>query len=308
MTGPSEYRWIEANPAAVAAALATAGIAVDVDKISVLERDERFAAALPGDRLAWFPRNEAGLARLARETRVLRLLKQNCDFRVPIVEYEAAAGWQVRSAVPGQSDPVATYQRAVSDPRFAARMGKVIGRMLASQHAIAADGLTGWLPTTPSWPPPRAEMERDLEQVVEDRSLIGRALALIERYADGMGQTAKRVLIHCDLGFHNMVVDRTGNVVGIFDYDDAAFADPHIDFRYLLLDGSDEVLFDAATTADRNEGGAAIDLARVRLLNAASAVGFLALRAGHEPDSRPAGRTLEEDLRWTRLALARADG
>jgi hypothetical protein len=35
-------------------------------------------------------------------------------------------------------------------------------------------------------------------------------------------------------------------------------------------------------------------------------VTFLAFRAGAAPAERPAGRTLAEDLRWTRLAMARA--
>ena len=308
MSEVSEHRWIEAKPAAVVAALATAGIAIDAGEISVLERDDRFAATLPGDRMAWFPRNEAGLARLVRETRVLQLLETHCDFRAPVVDYEAPAGWQIRRSVPGHCDPVETYRRAVNDPQFAANVGQAIGTMLASQHAIGAGELTGWLPTTPSWPPPRAEIERDLERVMDDRALIGRALALIERHEDQLGRTIEMVLTHSDLGFHNMVVDEAGNVIGVFDYDDAAFADRHIDFRYLLLDQNDEVLLDAAITAYREAAGETIDPARVRLLNAASAVGFLALRAGHGPDARPAGRTLDEDLRWTRLALARAGG
>jgi aminoglycoside phosphotransferase (APT) family kinase protein len=308
MSERSGNQWIKANSAALAASLAEAGIAVDADSIRVLDRDDRFVAVLPGDRMAWFPRNETGMARLARETRVLRLLRAQCDFRVPVVEYESAAGWQVRRIVPGHCDPVATYRRAVNEPQFAAKLGKAIGTMLASQHAIAAEHLTGWLPTTPSWPPPRAQVERDLKRVVDDRSLIARALALIERHEDGVEREAEWVLTHCDLGFHNMVVDEVGNVIGIFDYDDAAFANRHIDFRYLLLEKSDEVLLEAAVSAYCAAGGANIDPARVRVLNAASAVGFLAFRAGHGPDDRPAGRTLVEDLRWTRLALARADG
>ncbi len=290
------------------AALAGAGIAVDVKTVAPLERDDRFACPLPGDRMAWFPQSEAGLARLGREARVLKLLAAHCDFRAPVVDYEATAGWQIRLSVPGHVDPFARYNRAVADPQFAATVGTAIGAILASQHAIPADALTGWLPTTPSWPPPRAEIERNLVSVSDDTGLIGRALQMIERHEHEAAQVADRVLVHCDLGFHNMVVDEAGAVVGVFDYDDAAFADRHLDFRYLLLDRQDEVLLQCAIAAYEAAGGKPIDMDRVRMLNAASAVGFLAFRAGHGPDERPAGRTLAEDLHWTRMALERAGG
>ena len=52
--------------------------------------------------------------------------------------------------------------------------------------------------------------------------------------------------------------------------------------------------------------GVRLSRARIRQLNAACAVSFLAYRAGSAPEDRPAGRTLEEDLAWTRMALERA--
>jgi hypothetical protein len=47
-----------------------------------------------------------------------------------------------------------------------------------------------------------------------------------------------------------------------------------------------------------------IDRGRVRLCNAASAICFLAFRRGVPPEERSCGRTLAEDLRWTRTTLA----
>jgi hypothetical protein len=51
-----------------------------------------------------------------------------------------------------------------------------------------------------------------------------------------------------------------------------------------------------------------VDRDRVRLLNAACAVSFLAFRAEASASEAPAGRTLAEDLRWTSMALTRANG
>ena len=45
---------------------------------------------------------------------------------------------------------------------------------------------------------------------------------------------------------------------------------------------------------------------RVLLYNAACALTFLAARVDTRPEERPCGRTLVEDLRWARIAVARA--
>ena len=307
MTLQGDNDWTAATPEAIAKALRQADMLVDPADITLLQREDRFAALLPGDWIAWFPLNRTGQMNLAREARVLGILARRCDFRVPTVEHRAAGGWQLRRSVPGQCDPVATYRRTTDSRDFATVLGAGIGRMIASQHqAVPLAELRGWLPDRPSWPEPKAKIQRDLALVLDDAPLIRRAMQIIERYErpDDDGPT----LVHADLGFHNMVVDQsTGSLLGVFDYDDAALADRHYDFRYLLLDVPDEALLLSAIAAYRAAGGGPIDIERVYLLNAASAVGFLALRAGHGPDERPAGRTLVEDINWTRLALARVE-
>jgi aminoglycoside phosphotransferase (APT) family kinase protein len=46
-----------------------------------------------------------------------------------------------------------------------------------------------------------------------------------------------RALVHGDLGLHNLALDpETDAVNGVFDYDGAAWADRHHDFRYLPFD------------------------------------------------------------------------
>jgi hypothetical protein len=51
--------------------------------------------------------------------------------------------------------------------------------------------------------------------------------------------------------------------------------------------------------------GRSLDHSRIRLYNAACAISYLSFRAGVPPDQKSCGRTLAEDLRWIRAALAR---
>ena len=98
---------------------------------------------------------------------------------------------------------------------------------------------------------------------------------------------------------------RTEAVNGVFDYDSAAWADRHHDFRYLLFDVNREDMLDAALEVYEPAVGRSLDRARIRLYNAACAIGYLAFRDGVPPEQKSCGRTLAEDLRWVRTALAR---
>lgn len=116
---------------------------------------------------------------------------------------------------------------------------------------------------------------------------------------------ADRVLVHGDLGVHNIVADACSlRVTGVFDWEAACWADRHIDFRYFVTTGSSQPLLDAAIAAYEPVTGRRISPARVREYNAAIAVTYLAFRAGVPAAERWCGRTLAQDLAWTREALA----
>jgi hypothetical protein len=65
-------------------------------------------------------------------------------------------------------------------------------------------------------------------------------------------------------------------------------------------------LLNAALSAYEPIVGYTIQRERVFLYNAACALTFLAARVGTRPEERPCCRTLAEDLRWSRIAIARA--
>jgi aminoglycoside phosphotransferase (APT) family kinase protein len=146
-----------------------------------------------------------------------------------------------------------------------------------------------------------------LPRVVEDRALLARTEALVARYEAVVVDDGDRALVHGDLGFHNVAVDpATSAVRGVFDWEDAAWADRHHDFRYLLFDGESDAMLEAALAVYEPAVGRRMSRERIALYNAACAVGFLANRDGVAAEERWCGRTLAEDLAWTRKAMGRA--
>jgi aminoglycoside phosphotransferase (APT) family kinase protein len=292
---------------AAGAALARAGVAVPASSLAIERRDDRWLARLPDGRLAWFPASESGRRGLETESRVLRLLAERCAFRVPRVLLSTAE-FELRDQVPGAADPWGLFERVKADPAFARRIGRSLGLMLADQHtAFAAVDVAGWLLRRTAWPFPAGKVRAALPGVVEDHSLLASIDRVLDRYEELSVGEDDRVLVHGDLGLHNIAVDpETGEVAGLFDYGDAAWTDRHHDFRYLLFGPGEDAMLDAAIATYEPIAGRTIDRARVALLNAVSAISFLADRAGHPPGARPAGRTLAEDLAWVRDASDRA--
>jgi len=295
------------TPETVAEALREAGLSVAPDHIVLEARDDRWLARLPEGMLAWFPANARGVERLAAERRVLRLLAARCSFLVPRIMFEAESAWDVRVAVPGIVEPWALYERIRADAGLARRIGSQIGAMLAEQHTLIHEGdVVPWLPAQPEWPEPLAKVRRDLPHVVDDPALLADIGRVLDAYEGVAVAAADRVLVHGDLGLHNMAIDLvTSEVRGLFDYDGASWADRHHDFRYLLFDEAGDDVLEAALAAYEPAVGHTLRGDRIRLYNAACAIGFLAFRRGVAPTDRSCGRTLAQDLRWVRGAMAR---
>lgn len=297
------------TPREVCDALADLGLPVAPADVVLERREARWMARLPGGRLAWFAATESAAAALASERRLLRVLAVRCGFAVPRVLLEAPDGtFDVRSMVPGTVDPWTVHARVVGDADAARRLGASIGAVLADLHAnVRAADVAGWLPAVPGWPEPRASIARRLPRVVADPHLHARADEVMARYEALETPDEDRVLVHTDLGFHNLGLDPdTLAVRGVFDWDTACWADRHLDFRHLVMaTEGDEPLLDAAIAAYEPAAGRTLSRARILLHNAAVAIGFLAYRDGVAPDVRWCGRTLDEDLAWTRLAVGR---
>jgi hypothetical protein len=292
---------------AACAALRSAGVTCCPENIQIVARDERWAVSLPGERIAWFPASELGNRRLEVERRVLRLLVERCSYRVPRILFVSACGFDVRQMVPGGCDPWGLFHRCKADSRLAERIGRSLGAILAEQHAkIAEADVAGWLPQRVAWPEPSHWIRGRLPHVVDDHDLIRVMEQVIERYETVLIDATDRALVHGDVGLHNLALDpRTDTINGIFDYDSAAWADRHHDFRYLLFDVDREDMLDTALEVYEPATGRNINRDRVRLYNAACAISYPAFRMGTPPDQRSCGRTLGEDIRWVRTALSK---
>jgi len=291
----------------VCSLLADNGITATASDVRVEARDDRWAAWPSDGRMAWFPMNADGAQRLYVERKILGLLASRCTFRVPRILYSAAAGWDVRSMVPGICDPWALYNRLQGDRRLAKQIGRSLGTILAEQHSrINKEDTSDWLRTRLSWPEPWDRIESRLPDVVHDAALLHEIGQVIERCrAEEERGPGNCVLVHGDLGLHNIAIEpSTGTVQGVFDYDGAAWVDRHYDFRYLIFDRQDESLLEGALEVYEPGLGIRLDRDRIWLFNAACAIGFLAFRQGTPPETRSCGRTLAEDLAWVQYALS----
>ena len=164
----------------------------------------------------------------------------------------------------------------------------------------------GWLPEQVSWPEPGGWIRERIADVVDDATLrqaIGRTLEAYEAVAV---EPADRVLVHADLGLHNLAVDpATNDVRGVFDYSGAAWADRHHDFRYLVFCWDREELLDAAVKVYLPAVARPLSRRRIWLYNAVCAFSYLAFRRGVPAEAKSCGRTLAEDLAWARCAIDR---
>jgi hypothetical protein len=292
---------------AACAALRDAGLDVSPADVSVQRRDDRWAVALPGDRMAWFAATDGARRRIAVERKVLRLLAERCAFAAPRVLF-AGVGFDVRAIVPGIIDPWGIYRRARQDAALARQIGHSVGHILAQQHTrVTAADVAGWLPEPVAWPEPRAWIMERVPDVVDDARLFAAIDRTLDAYEALAVDPADRVLVHGDIGLHNLAFDpATLEVRGMFDYDSAAWADRHHDFRYLADLAYDDML-EAALAVYQPAVGCTLSRQRIWLYNAACACSYLAFRRGVPAEQNWCGRTLAEDLGWVRGALDRLE-
>src|SRR6059036_182337 len=175
-------------------ALATVGLQLAPEQVQVESREERWFVRLPDDRMAWFAASIEGHRRLCAERRLLRLLQTRCSFSAPRVLAEGRGG--------------------DFDLRVGVRIGAEVGSMLAEQHTrIGAVDVAGWLPVRPAWPESVEWVRERLPQVTDDLELVAKADVVFAMSETVKLSEADRVLVHADVGFHNLAIDATSLAV-----------------------------------------------------------------------------------------------
>ncbi len=299
------------EPDLACALLRDAGIDVCNDDLQMQRREERWMVHLAGGRVALFAATEAGVERIRREGELLRMLETHVSFQTPRVLFQSAdASLEIRRKVIGRVDPFGMFRRILADRDLGSRIGHVLGEMLAELHsALPREQVRALLPERAPWPPSSDWIRERLPRAVSDRTLIDEIGVLLTEYDALDVADSDRVPVHGDLGLHNVVFHPdSAEVVGIFDFDGAAFADRHLDLRYLELHPEQPALPEAAIAAYQAITGRILSRQRLLLHNAASAFGYLAYRVGHAPEERWCGRTLDEDLGWCRHAISKLLG
>jgi len=265
---PKGCQFAVLTPAAACRALREAGFAHRAEALRIDAREERWAVSLPDGRIAWFPGSEAGAMRLAVERRVLGLLSRRCSSPVPESLFVSNSSFDVRRMVPGRCDPWGLYRRCQADRQLAQKIRRAIGQILVEQHTriVEADAV-GWLRQHVPWPETGAWIGERLPRVIDDRGLIRSLADVIEEYEGVAVNPADRALVHGDLDLHNLALDQADAVNGVFDYDGAAWADRHHDFRYLLFDVERDDMLDAALRIYEPAVTRSLDRNRIRLYN-----------------------------------------
>ncbi len=125
--------------------------------------------------------------------------------------------------------------------------------------------MNGWLPAQVAWPLASDWIRDRLPNVVDDADLLDAMEKIIECYDAARIEKSDEVLVHGDVGLHNLAIDPdTKSVNGIFDYSDAAWTDRHHDFRYLIFDIKREDMLEAALEVYEPAIGRALDRERIR--------------------------------------------
>jgi aminoglycoside phosphotransferase (APT) family kinase protein len=269
--------------------------------IELEHRGWRWHATLPGDRMMFVPVDDDGAHRLVGERRLLAEIGPRLSFAVPRPLGAIDGPVDVRQRVRGEPG-VGWTHRIAEDVGLAAAFADDLARVLAELHRALDDHELRTLAR-----PVRADeyplAEPRLRPVIASlpAEIRGLSHSALDRYA--ALEPEPDVLVHNDLALHNLAFDpSTLRVAGLFDFEEAARAGRHRDFKYMPSYGPR--ITERVLDLYRERSGTTIDVARMRLLHFASALSFWAWReadpVGHD---RGSGRDRDVALAWVGMAL-----
>jgi aminoglycoside phosphotransferase (APT) family kinase protein len=265
-------------------------------------RSWRWLSKLPQGRIAFFVDHPEGVERMGRERALLDLIGQRVSFAVPLVEHVSPDGrLQIRRMVAGvTSFGGRGRERALASSRAGPLFAGELGRALAELHVSVSPAEAEALGVPMRDPAPRAV--KDLRERLSGRLPEQAVNAVLTAWEIDYQPEAAGVLTHGDLWAGNLAIDPdTGGLVGMFDFEDAAIADRHIDFFALHSFGDEfaEQVLDAYAKAS----GVRPSVRRAALHHLVAAFEALAGALAEGDPDKTACR-----LDWAREALAGGPG
>ncbi len=227
-------------------------------------RSWRFIAELEGDRIAFVAADESAWKRLADEAELIERLRPALDCKLPEVIFVCEeVRVQVRAMVTGFSGidierlvfggsmlPPAFIRYSESCPitslgcRLARDLGTALGQFQGAMTVTEARGIG--LTTRDS-----AADFSAIRRVLNEQNLaeFSASLGHLESWRAGLPQ--EPLPCHGDPHLHNIAIDPdTGQLLGIFDFDESALDHPLSDLRYTHSNGSPFAEIAAASFED----------------------------------------------------------
>lgn len=284
------------------------GLALKIDSIS--QRPNRCIAMLPNSQMAVLATSETGARLMRSERKILKALGGKASFQTPTIEKVSDDGTvDLRNMVPGNTNFNDILQRLNKDPTIAMQVTINISAILAELHNCLDHKQARELaPCHHNWPTSADWVRERLPYVVKETVMLKQIYLCLEEFEVIRVDDQDRVLCHGDPGLHNLAFDSEDlSINGIFDFEGATFNDPNWDLRYLIFGPTDfhYELVDIGIQSYQDHSDRLISKQRILLYNAISAITFLAYRKGIENDTSWCGRTYDEDLAWTQLAISK---
>jgi aminoglycoside 2''-phosphotransferase len=250
------------------------------------------------------PKRPDSAAVAAASGRLLSLLGPTLPVNVPVPAWQGAPssacpwGFSAYRKVEGMQIDVAALDAAATQ-----RLAAQLGTFLAALHAFPLETARA-LGVANDWrghyvelgADVMPELERRLE-LVEFRAVAAWWRAFLD---DDRNWRYAPALVHGDVGPEHLLLDPSGNLVGVIDFDDACIGDPAVDFGGLVA-YVDARLGDAAYAAYcKDPGDGDPDLPRrARILAAATPFFSIAAAMQFEDPTVP---TIDEALALLRAS------
>ena len=269
---------------------------------------DRYVCELPDCHFAVIAENSQGINAMRKERRVLNALSDG-PIKVPRVMCVSEDDTvEIRHGGPRRSSVAELSTRLQSDHKLLRNIIGQLASMLVSLHStLGPDEATELTKDMEMWPASPDWIREGLAHVIRDSGLLAELNEVVDLYEQV--NFRKTVLCQGDPIFQNLSFDSEFNVKGISGFYTACARDPEWDLRYLVTGPTsrDYSNMDYGIEKYAEQGNYQPDRQRVLLYNAVSAIAFLAFRKGIDDDYPWCGRTLTEDLSWTRSALSKLE-